>query len=93
MPHQDVPVVRNDGRQRYEIDLDEGLAMAYFTERGSKIVFTHTEVPQELEGQGIGSRLIRSALDDARERGLKVVPLCPFVKAYIRRHDEYQDLL
>jgi predicted GNAT family acetyltransferase len=52
----------------------------------------HTEVPKELEGRGIGSALIRGVLDTARRQGLKVVPLCPFAKAYIEKHPEYADL-
>ena len=58
-----------------------------------KIVFTHTEVPSAHEGQGIGSSLIRFALKSARERGLQVIPICPFFAAYIRKHAEEQDLL
>lgn len=57
------------------------------------IAFTHTEVDDAVEGQGLGSRLIRYALDDVRARGLKVRPVCPFVKTWIRRHEDYQDLL
>ena len=55
--------------------------------------FTHTEVPDALEGRGIGKRLVKAALDDARAQGLKVVPVCPFVKHYIENHPETQDLL
>ena len=57
------------------------------------IVFTHTEVPPALEGHGVASVLARVALDDARRRGLRVRPFCPFVAAYIRRHHEYADLV
>ncbi len=57
------------------------------------IILTHTEVPEEMEGHGVGSTLVRHALDDARERGLVVQPQCPFVRSYIERHDEYADLV
>ena len=57
------------------------------------IVFTHTLVPPEIEGRGVGSKLIRGALDSARDQGLRVVPQCPFVKAFIDRHPGYRDLL
>ena len=58
------------------------------------IVFTHTEIGDEFEGQGLGSTLIRTALDAARERGLSVRPDCPFVRAYVARHpDAYLDLV
>jgi uncharacterized protein len=53
--------------------------------------FTHTEVPPADEGKGIGARLVRAALDDARQRGFKIVPACSFVAAFIRRHPEYND--
>jgi predicted GNAT family acetyltransferase len=56
-------------------------------------VFTHTEVDPAFEGHGIGSALAAGALDDARRRGLVVVPSCPFIRAYITRHPEYADLL
>jgi uncharacterized protein len=65
---------------------------AYQLEEG-KIVFTHTIVPKAIEGRGVASKLIKAALDSSRDRGLRVVPLCPFVKAYIERHPEYQALV
>lgn len=88
-------VVRdNPDRHRFEIDLGDGsLAVANYTLSANKILFTHTEVPKAHEGEGIASALIRFALAAARERGLRVVPLCPFVAAYMQRHAEVQDLL
>jgi predicted GNAT family acetyltransferase len=59
----------------------------------SRIVIEHTEVDDAFEGQGVGSALARGALDDVRRRRLRVVPSCPFVKAWIERHPDYQDLL
>ena len=53
----------------------------------------HTEVPPAFSGQGHASTLARSALDDARARGLKVRPLCPFIRGWIKRHDDYADLV
>lgn len=84
----------NPDRHRFEIDLGDGsLAIAEYSLRASTIMFTHTEVPKGHEGQGIGTRLIRFALDSARERGLEVIPVCPFFAAYIQKHAEVQDLL
>lgn len=57
------------------------------------VVFTHTEVSPDFEGKGVGSALARGALDDVRARGGSVVPLCPFIAAFIRGHEEYQDLV
>ena len=53
----------------------------------------HTEVEPEHEGKGVGAALVQGALDDVRDRGLKVQPLCPFVAAYIQRHPDYEDLV
>ena len=84
----------NAERKRFEIDLGGGaVAIAEYTLPEGIIMFTHTEVPPEHEGKGIGSALIRAGLAAARERGLKVIPICPFFAAYIRKHAEEQDLL
>ena len=90
-----MPETVIDNRAEYEFELDvDGLrAIAAYQLEGDTIVFTHTLVPRKLEGRGVGSKLIRGALDSARDRGLKVIPQCPFVKAYIERHAEYRDLL
>jgi predicted GNAT family acetyltransferase len=84
----------NFEKHRFEADLGDGsIAIAEYTLSAGKIMFTHTEVPEAHEGQGIGSALIRFALHSARERGLKVIPICPFFAAYIRNHPGEQDLL
>lgn len=88
------PVRDNPAMHRFEIDLDDGsVAIAEYNLLAGKIVFTHTEVPPAHEGKGIGSALIRFALASARERGLEVIPICPFFAAYIKRHPDEQDLL
>ncbi len=83
----------NEERRRFEIDLGDALAIAEYTLPNGTIMFTHTEVPPEHEGKGVGSALIRAGLAAARERGLKVIPICPFFAAYIKKHEEVQDLL
>lgn len=84
----------NSEGNRFEIDLGDGsFAIAEYTLPAGKIMFTHTEVPEAHEGQGLGTKLIRFALDAARERGLKVIPICPFFAAYMQEHAEVQDLL
>jgi uncharacterized protein len=87
-------VVRDnpDGR-RFEIDLGDSLAIAEYNLPKGMIMFTHTEVPKQHEGKGIGSALIKAGLSAARERGLKVIPICPFFAAYMKKHAEEQDLL
>ena len=86
-------VRHNEGASRYELEVDGQLALAAYRLSDDRIVFTHTEVPEALEGRGIGSKLIKAALDDVRGRGLKVVPACAFVKHYMETHPEVQDLL
>ena len=87
-------IVDNPEKSQFEVDLGDGsLAIADYKLRHGKIIFTHTEVPPTHEGQGIGSALIRFALAAARERGLQVVPICPFFAAYIQKHESEQDLL
>ena len=85
--------VNNEAESRFELDVDGKLAVSEYRKRPGKIIFTHTEVPLELEGQGIGNVLARSALDYARSEGLRVVPHCQFIAAFIKRHPEYQDLV
>ena len=90
----DLAIRDNPAKHRFEIDLGDGsFAIAEYNLLDGKIVFTHTEVPAGHEGQGIGTALIRFALNSARERGLKVIPICPFFAAYIKSHPEEQDLL
>ena len=91
----DTPEVRdNADRKRFEIDLGDGsFAFAQYNLIPGKIMFTHTEVPPKHEGHGLGTALIKAGLAAARERGLKVIPICPFFAAYMERHEEVQDLL
>lgn len=88
-----IEVTNNEGEGRFEARVDGHLAVSEYRREGNTIVFTHTEVPKALSGQGVGNRLVGEALDYSRAAGLVVVPVCPFVRAYIQRHKEYQDLL
>ncbi len=86
--------VTNDvGEQRYELVVDDEVAIAAYEKRGDTVVFTHTVVPPALEGHGVGSRLIQGVLDDVRRNGGHVVAECSFVAAYIERHPDQQDLM
>jgi len=99
----DIMVVNNEAGHRYEVWLGE--ALAGFTQYTlddnlddtgdvGLITFTHTQVADAYEGKGVASALIRGALDDVRAgASRRVRPLCPFVKAFIQRHEDYQDLL
>ncbi len=83
----------NTEQHRFELDVEGHVAVSYYKVANGVITFMHTEVPKELEGRGIGSRLVRGELEIARARGLKVVAKCPFVAAYIAKHPEFADLL
>ena len=73
-------------KHRYEVEVPGGTAFAAYRLEGGRIIFTHTEVPEASEGQGVGEALVRFAVEDARARGLEIVPLCPFVAAWIAKH-------
>ena len=88
-----LQVTNNIGKSRFEVEVDGSVGFAEYTLTDDTIVFTSTEVPSELEGQGIGSKLVRTGLDHARKEDLHVWPTCPFVKSYIDRHPEYQELV
>ncbi len=78
----------------YEITVDGRHAgLAAFVEKDGAVVFTHTEIDEAFGGQGIGGSLAQAALDDVRERGLSVVPLCPFIKGWIDKHPNYGELV
>lgn len=84
----------NAAEQRYEIRADGELAgFAQYKAKPGQIAFTHTEIDDRFEGQGLGGKLVAFALADARERELEVLPFCPFVKSYIQRHREYVSLV
>ena len=86
-------VVNNKAHHRYELVVNGHLAATYYKLDEGVITFVHTEVPPELGGQGVGSRLVKGALDQVRADGWKVIAQCPFVKTYIDKHGEYTDLV
>jgi uncharacterized protein len=86
-------IVNNKAKHRYEFAVDGHIAATYYAIADGVITFIHTEVPPELGGKGIGSKLIKGALDQVRSDGLKVIVQCPFVKTYIDKHPDYADLL
>jgi predicted GNAT family acetyltransferase len=86
-------VRNNEIEHRFEIEAAGELAMLEYRRAGDRIIYIHTAVPPALEGHGIAGRLAQHALDHAREQGLSVVPRCPYVRAYIAQHPEYEDLV
>jgi len=89
----DVPVINNEKARRFEATVDGQRALITYRISQAKIFFDHTEVPEPFEGQGLAAKLTRVAFDFARTNHLSVVPLCPYVTAYIRKHAEVQDLV
>ena len=89
-----MPQVKdNPAASRFEMGSGDGTAFVEYRRAGDRIALVHTEVPQALSGQGVGSKLVRGTLDAVRAEGLKVVPRCEFVAAYIERHREHRGLL
>lgn len=85
-------IILNEAGQRFEWPIDGHLAYVQFERLPGAIAYTHTIVPKELGGKGIGGMLVRHVMDDARGKGLKVHPDCSFVQAFIDRNPEYQSM-
>lgn len=86
-------IVHNQAANRFEMRLGSELALVEYKQLHRRLAILHTEVPEAHSGQGIASQLARTILEYAREQQLSVLPYCPYVKAYIERHPEYQDLV
>ena len=83
----------NTERNRFELITDGYVSFVEYILLGNKIIFSHTEVPKEVEGKGIGSKIVMLALEEVKKRGLKLIPLCPFTASYIKRHPEWDFIL
>lgn len=86
-------VTDNKAASRFEMQVEGRIAFVAYRRGDGVIMLNHAEVPRELEGRGVGSALVKATLDAVRSEGLKVVPRCSFVAAYMRRHGEYADML
>jgi predicted GNAT family acetyltransferase len=93
MSEMQIVVRDNPEAMRFEAVVDGRLAIAEYRLPAGAILFSHTEVPEQLEGRGVGRALVLAGLAAARERGLKVIPLCTFFAGYMKRHPETHDLL
>ena len=88
-----VEVTHDPERKRFEAQVEGQTAVLEYMQVGNTYIFTHTEVPEPLEGRGIGGALAKTGLEYVRDHDLTTAPLCPFVKAYIQRHPEYKPLV
>lgn len=86
-------ITHNPSAQRFETTIEGKTGYISYKDRGDTLVYDHTIVPQSLGGRGVGSELVKHALDYAREQHKKVIPQCSFVSAYINNHPDYQDLV
>ncbi len=88
----DLPeIIHDETSQRFKLQIEGKMAVLDYTVRNGVMVFTHTEVPQELEGRGLAGRLARAGLEYAIQKKYKILPLCSFVAGYIQRHPEYEE--
>lgn len=83
----------NTAERRFELEVEGELALLTYRRQDGALYLLHTEVPEEQRGDGHASRLVRHALEAARAEGVRVVPLCPFVGAYLEKHPEYAELV
>ena len=88
-----LTITHNDAQNRFETTIDGHTGYISYQEQDDTLIYDHTIVPSELGGQGIGSALVKNALDYAYATNKKVIPQCSFVAAYIKKHPKYQDLL
>ena len=94
MNDNNAKVRHDENAHRYVLEIGgQPLGFAEYQDDGQRQVFTHTEVDQSLSGQGMGSKLVRESLDDARRRGKRVVPVCGFVADYVKKHHDWDDVI
>lgn len=91
---ENLQVVNNEAERRFEIVLEDGTAFIKYARKGEDIYnLYHTEVPEQFAGKGVGSALAKGTLEYIKAEGKQIIPTCPFVKAYLKRHSEYQELV
>lgn len=86
-------IEHNEAASRFEVQIDGKLSLVDYIKQENVLVVTHTGVPTELEGRGIAAALTKALLEYVRKNNLKVKPVCPYTKAYIQKHADYNDLV
>ncbi|WP_239986506.1 MULTISPECIES: GNAT family N-acetyltransferase [Arenibacter] len=89
----DYKLIDNTEAKQYEYHIDGVIAKIEYIMAKDKIYLTHTEVPKELEGKGVASSLVKRVLEDVETKGLTLIPMCPFVATYIKRHPDWKKLV
>lgn len=89
----DIDITNNQSEKRFQAAAGKSSGFLYYSYSGSEMTLVHTEVPDELGGRGLGGKLVKFALEYARQQGLKIKAECPFAQGYIKRHEEYSDVL
>ena len=89
----DAAVTHNEKAHRFELNVDGLRSMLTYRQYPERIIFDHTEVPQSQEGHGLAAKLAAAGLEFARQNHLRVVPMCPYVASFLKKHPEQQDLL
>ena len=92
-PKANIDIIHNEQNNRFETTIDGQTGYISYQNQGNALIYDHTIVPQALGGRGVGSALVKYALNYARENDKKVIPQCSFVASYINKHAEYQDLV
>jgi predicted GNAT family acetyltransferase len=91
---ENLKVENNAAEKRFEINLPDGTAFIQYTKRGEDVYnLYHTEVPSQFGGKGVGSALAKGTLEYIKAEGKQIIPTCPFVAAYLKKHPEYEDLV
>jgi uncharacterized protein len=85
-------VIDNRDANRFELSVEGQVAVLDYERKDGAMVFTHTEVPEQFRGRGYGGMLVKAGLDAARAEGLRIVAVCPYVRAYLRKHPGGHDL-
>jgi hypothetical protein len=86
-------IVDNTAMHRFEMQVEDDIAVSYYQEQDGRVVLLHTEVPQRFSGQGVGSRLAHAVFETLKARGRRVVAKCPFMSTYATKHSEYLAML
>ena len=89
----EIELIDNTDKSRFEVEIEDKMAIMDYKKKDNKLYILHTEVPKEFEGKGIASAMVKKVLNIIKEKDMKLVSLCPFVSGYIKRHPEYKSLV